>query len=168
MRYFLVGFMGCGKTYWGRKWSEENNLKHFDLDEEIEKQQQKSIPEIFEQQGEDAFRKIETAALKQFFKQDNFILSCGGGTPCFFSNMKEMNNAGVTIYLKSSPADLVLRLKDEKETRPLIAGMDNHVLEEFITDKLQQREPYYSLSMYHLPGKFMTDENFQRIFRRHG
>ncbi len=168
MRYFLVGFMGSGKTYWGRKWSETHGLKHFDLDEEIEKQQGKTIPEIFEKQGEVAFRKIERDTLKQFLELDDFILSCGGGTPCFFNNMKTMNKAGVTIYLKTSPADLALRLKDEKETRPLIAGMDNHVLEEFISEKLQQREPYYSLSMYHLPGKFATEENFQRIIRRHG
>ncbi len=168
MRYFLIGFMGSGKTYWGKKWSEASCIKHYDLDEEIEKREGKSINVIFEQKGEEAFRKMEKEALKTYMNLDNFIMSCGGGTPCFHGNMERMNKEGVTIYLKSPAAELAQRLQNEKEVRPLIAGMENEVLEQFISEKLKQRESCYAKAMYHLPAHNMSVENFERIVRRHG
>lgn len=168
MRYFLIGFMGSGKTYWGEKWSEAAGLKHYDLDEEIEKREQKNVTAIFEEKGEEAFRKIEKEVLHLLMQQDHFILSCGGGTPCFHKNMKRMNKEGITVYLKSSAAELAQRLQKEKETRPLIAEVNNEVLEEFIADKLAQREPFYSKAMYHLPAQHISLENFEKIIRRHG
>jgi len=168
MRYFLIGFMGSGKTYWGGKWSEAAGLKHYDLDGEIEKQEGKNVTSIFEEKGEEAFRKIEKKMLYALMEKDNFILSCGGGTPCFHKNMKKMNEKGVTIYLKCSPAELAQRLQKEKETRPLIADVNNEVLEEFIAEKLAQRENFYAKAMYHLPGGHISPDNFQKIIRRHG
>lgn len=168
MRYFIIGFMGSGKTYWGRQWSEASKLPFFDLDEEIEKKAGKSVTAIFEQKGEAAFREMETEVLRTFFAKDEFILSCGGGTPCFQNNMKQMNKKGVTIYLESTVEELVKRLHQEKETRPLIAGMNDDVLSEFISNKLYERTPYYRLAMYHLPTRFMCTDNFQKILRRHG
>ncbi len=168
MRYFLIGFMGSGKTYWGGKWSEAFDIKHYDLDEEIEKKEGKNVTAIFEEKGEEAFRKIEKEMLQSFMQKDHFILSCGGGAPCFHKNMKRMNNAGVTIYLKCSAAGLAQRLQKEKETRPLIADVNNEMLEEFIAAKLAQRENFYAKAMYHLPGEHISAENFQKIIRRHG
>ncbi len=168
MRYFIIGFMGSGKTYWGKQWSELSKLPFYDLDEEIEKQEGKSVSAIFAEKGEAAFRKMETDVLNSFFAKDNFIVSCGGGTPCFHKNMKQMNEAGVTIYLESTVEELVQRLHTEKETRPLIAGMADEVLGEFISNKLNERKPYYQLAMYHLPTRFMSNDNFQKILRRHG
>ena len=168
MRYFIIGFMGSGKTYWGKQWSEVSKLPFFDLDEEIEKKEGKSIAAIFAEKGEAAFRKIETDMLASFFEKDGFILSCGGGTPCFHKNMKRMNEEGVTIYLESTVEELVQRLHVEKETRPLIAGMNDDVLSEFISNKLSERTPFYHLAMYHLPPRFMSNDNFQKIIRRHG
>ena len=168
MRYFLIGFMGSGKTYWCRKWGEAFGINFYDLDEEIEKQEGKTIAAIFEEKGEEAFRKIEREMLKYFMKKDQFILSCGGGTPCFGNNMKKINNEGISIYLKSTAAELAQRLQNEKETRPLIAAMENGMLEEYITEKLKQREHFYSKAMYHLPASTMSLDNFQKILRRHG
>lgn len=168
MRYFLIGFMGSGKTYWSRKWGEAFGLKFYDLDEEIEKQEGKTIAAFFDEKGEEAFRKIEKDMLQSFLKKDQFILSCGGGTPCFGNNMKKINKAGVSIYLKSTAAELTERLQNEKETRPLIAAMDHSMLEEYIDEKLKQRESFYCNAMYHLPTSTMTLDNFQKILRRHG
>lgn len=168
MRYFLIGFMGCGKTYWGREWSKAFDLKHFDLDEEIEKREAKPVNEIFETAGEDAFRMMEKKVLRTYMKFDQFIISCGGGTPCFFNNMDLMNKHGITIYLKSSIEQLAERLHKEKETRPLIAGMDDEVLKDFISKKLEQRDVFYSKAMYHLPANQLSQENFEKIIRRHG
>ncbi|MFY7879877.1 MAG: shikimate kinase [Lacibacter sp.] len=168
MRYFLVGFMGSGKSYWNKRWSEAFQLKSFDLDEEIEKQQGKSIPQIFQDHGEGGFRKIEREVLTQLLKQDHFILSCGGGTPCFFDNMKRMNEAGVTIYLDSTVEELTTRLMPEKTNRPLIQQIADQDLSAFIDQKLKQRLPFYKKAVYHLRVKFLDNSNFERIIKRHG
>lgn len=168
MRYFIIGFMGSGKTYWGKQWSEASGLPFYDLDEEIEKKEGKSVSAIFAEKGEDAFRKMEADMLALFYKKDDFILSCGGGTPCFHNNMKQMNNHGATIYLQSTVEELVQRLHAEKETRPLIAGMNDEVLAEFISNKLNERNSFYNQAMYHLPTRYMNIDNFQKIIRRHG
>ena len=168
MRYFLIGFMGSGKTYWARQWGEAFGITFYDLDEEIEKQEGKTIAAIFDEKGEQAFRSIEKDMLQSFMMKDQFILSSGGGTPCFHHNMERMNKNGVTIYLKSTATLLAQRLQNEKETRPLIAAMDQNMLEEYIHEKLKQRESFYCKAMYHLPASTMSLDNFQKILRRHG
>ena len=159
--------MGSGKTHWANEWHKAFHITVFDLDHEIEKAQNKTIAAIFKEAGEDAFRKIERNMLHHFFKQDNFILSCGGGTPCFFNNIDHMNAHGVTIYLKSTPQQLARRLQTEKETRPLIKDVEDALLEEFIEQKLSTRVECYSKAMYHLPAQFISNENFERIKYRH-
>lgn len=167
MRYFLIGYMGSGKTYWAKQWSAAYGLKCFDLDAEIEQRQGKSISLIFKEEGEDAFRKIEKEVLKTFLHLDNFIMSCGGGTPCFYNNITTMNEQGVTIYLKSSVQELVQRLAIEKETRPLIKDVADDVLYSFIEQRLEQRIACYSNAMYHLSTTYLRNENFQKILNRH-
>ncbi|MFN5334674.1 MAG: shikimate kinase [Bacteroidota bacterium] len=168
MRYFLIGFMGSGKSYWGKRWSEHFGLPLIELDHEIEKAAGKTIAEIFEKEGENGFRKLERKILYTFLKQDNYIMSCGGGTPCFFHNMKKMNHKGVTIYLKSSPELLAERIKGEKGKRPLLKDLSQEGLISFISNKLEERSYYYSQSIYHLETIFLTNDNFERILRRHG
>lgn len=160
--------MGSGKSYWGKQWSAQFGLSLIELDYEIEKTAGKSIAEIFEKQGEKGFRKLERKVLQRFLKKDNYIMSCGGGTPCFFHNMKNMNRKGVTIYLKSSPEMLAARLKEEKANRPLIKDLTDDALISFISDKLEERKFYYSQSIYHLDTVFLQNDNFERILRRHG
>jgi shikimate kinase len=168
MRYFLIGFMGSGKSYWGKKWSEVSKLPHIDLDAEIEKAEGRSIKQIFDEEGEEAFRKIERKVLRSFLKKDNYIMSCGGGTPCYYDNLRRMNHRGITIYLKSSAETLARRLRDEKEARPLIKDVPDELLVDFIRQKLDVRRDYYTQCIYHLDTEFLDNENFQRIIRRHG
>lgn len=160
--------MGSGKSYWGKKWAEASGLPFLDLDEEIERSEGETIRSIFEKRGEQAFRKLERNMLRQLLLRDNFILSCGGGTPCFFDNMKKMNQYGVTIYLKASPVELASRLSQEKETRPLIKDIGNDMLIPYIEQKLDERRLYYSQAIYHFDTVFLSNENFERIIRRHG
>jgi shikimate kinase len=167
MRFFLIGFMGSGKSYWGKMWGASFGLDWYDLDTEIEKESGKTIEAIFKEEGELVFRKREKQVLKQFFKRDQFILSCGGGTPCFFDNLKQMNRHGVVIYLKSSPSELADRLRNEKDARPLLKGVSDDRLEFFIEQKLKERSADYQKAIYHLPTKYLTNENFERIVRRH-
>jgi shikimate kinase len=168
MRYFLIGFMGSGKSYWGKQWSAQCGLPLVELDDAIEKAAGMTIAQIFEQEGEQGFRKRERKVLRQYLKQDGFIMSCGGGTACFFRNMKDMNAKGITVYLKSTPQQLAERLKDEKTKRPLIKDMTEEGLLAFIKGKLTERKLFYSQSFYHLETAFLTHDNFDKIFRRHG
>lgn len=167
MRYFLIGFMGTGKSYWGKQWGETYGLAFYDLDEEIEKTERLKVSQIFDSKGEAYFRKKEKEVLHTFFQKDNFILSCGGGTPCFFNNMNQMNLKGVTIYLKTDVEELVKRLSHEKETRPLIKGLTNETLKDYISEKLDDREPFYSKAVYHFNTAFLTNDNFQKIIRQY-
>ena len=143
MRVFLVGFMGSGKSYTGSRLAEAVNQTFIDLDDWIEKQQSQSIRSIFEQYGETHFRSIEREALHQMAQFEQAIISCGGGTPCFFNNMDWINTNGLSIYLKASPTLLSQRLLPEMEHRPILKGHTSDSLSDFIENKLQERAMYY-------------------------
>ena len=78
-----------------------------------------------------------------------------------------MNLKGVTIYLKTDVEELVKRLSHEKETRPLIKGLTNETLKDYISEKLDDREPFYSKAVYHFNTAFLTNDNFQKIIRQY-
>jgi len=87
MNVFLIGLMGSGKTFWAHKLGVVLNMPVFDLDKEIEKAENKIIAEIFAEKGEAYFRGKENEILKSFAGKNNFILSTGGGAPCFYDNI---------------------------------------------------------------------------------
>jgi len=137
--------MGCGKSAISRGLSKELLLKNIDLDDYIEEKEQKSISEIFETKGEIYFRKIETNYLKELLdSKEHFILSLGGGTPCFGKNMNLINQKGVPVYLSANVSTLVKRLLPEKTKRPLIARVPDDGLTEFIGKHLFERNQFYS------------------------
>jgi len=140
---FLLGFMGCGKTYWGRHLAEKLSLPFLDLDDWITTNYGASIAQIFADKGDSGFRILERDALRNLSKLPKSIVATGGGTPCFFDNIDWMNSIGTTIYLDTSPTLLADRLRHEKEFRPLIAEVKNHDLEDFIANKLKEREHFY-------------------------
>src|SRR5215204_3433376 len=119
LNIFLLGFMGSGKTHWGRIWAETYELNFIDLDELIEKEQGTSVAHIFDTLGEEHFRLLERDALRSCEGLKNTIVACGGGTPCFFDNMAWMLAQGVTIYLGCEPSEILRRVSLEQEKRPL-------------------------------------------------
>jgi shikimate kinase len=158
MKIFLIGFMGSGKTFWGKKWAQQYHLDFYDLDEVIEKDQEKTVAKIFEKNGEAQFRLIEATALKTFSKKDNFILACGGGTACFNDNMKWMNENGTTVYLSATPQYIYQRVLEEKDKRPLISKINQGELLFFIEQKLKERESFYSQAKIILPVQELRDD----------
>jgi shikimate kinase len=116
---FLIGFMGSGKTYWGKQWAAEYNLSFHDLDTMIESETGKTVAEIFEEDGEEFFREKEKQLIRTFKFKDNCIVSCGGGTPCFNDNMQWMNEHGTTVYLAATPQYIYERIAEETDKRPL-------------------------------------------------
>jgi shikimate kinase len=150
MTIFLIGFMGSGKTYWGKIWAVEYGMHFADLDEIIEAAQKRTIAEIFEKDGEDHFRQLESMVLRTGIPLDHSMVSCGGGTACFGENMQWMNENGITIYLHASPQYIYNRILEEKDKRPLIKKLNPAELLFFIEQKLKEREPFYSMAQYRL------------------
>lgn len=143
MKIFLLGFMGSGKTYWGRVWARQAGMQFIDLDAVIEGQLKKSVADIFEIEGEAYFRKMEATLLRSFAAEDNCLIACGGGTPCFADNMDWMNENGLTVYLRATPQYIYERLLDETEQRPLLKNINPAELLFFIEQKLKERLPFY-------------------------
>jgi shikimate kinase len=146
MKIFLIGFMGSGKSVSGRKLASNLGLSFADLDTLIEQNYKMSIPGIFSQFDETVFRKLETKVLNEFVEGDDFVLSCGGGTPCFNNNMELIKNSGISIYIKLSPKALADRLLKSKTKRPLIKNIEPEQLVPKIEEMLILREKFYSQS----------------------
>ncbi len=152
-KLFLIGFMGCGKSTIGKQLASKLNYNFIDLDNFIEQENNLSINEIFENKGENEFRKIETNALKKIVSIPNSIVSCGGGTPCYYGNVDLMLNNGTVIYVKMSAKMLVNRLINAKNQRPLIQNKNKEELLEYVSAKLTEREIFYQKANYTVKGK---------------
>lgn len=143
-KIILIGYMGSGKTTIGHLLAGKLNLNCVDLDDLIEKKEQKSIKAIFEK-GEIQFRKLEHQLFQQLIEsEEDLIISTGGGTPCYADNHLLMNGENIiSIYLKGSIETLMSRLEMEKEHRPLLADRSREALAEYIAISLFERSYYY-------------------------
>lgn len=146
----LIGYMASGKSTVGVELSKKINYDFIDLDDFIEKKENKSINAIFEAKGEIYFRKIEHLYLKEILEtKDDIVLSLGGGTPCYANNMSLIKQNGniSSFYLKAKISTIAERLNNEKHTRPLVAHIDDvDEMYEFIGKHLFERAPYYEQS----------------------
>lgn len=138
--------MGSGKTTIGKLVAKLLKIKFLDLDEYIEKSEGQTIKQLFLDKGEVYFRKKEFFYLNEILNSDSSVLlSTGGGTPCFGINMETIASATKnSIYLRVSLGELVKRLSVEKEHRPLITGIKDADLPEFIGKHLFERSFYYN------------------------
>lgn len=160
-RIILLGYMGAGKTTVGKVLSKELNMPFYDLDWYIEGRMRKTIAALFAERGEEGFRKIEHNMLHEVAEFENVILSCGGGTPCFFDNIDYLNQQGETVYLKARPEVLYEHLRMGRTERPLLKGKTQEELLNHITAQLSQREPFYSKAKHTLDVSLM--DNYEKI-----
>lgn len=136
----LIGFMGCGKSTVGLKLSYRLRKAVIDTDKEIEKEEKRSISDIFAADGEAYFRDRETACLRRLIETSgNQIISVGGGLPMREVNRELMHQLGQVIYLRAKPETIYERLKNDT-TRPLLQG-DNP--QDKIRTLMAQREQNY-------------------------
>jgi shikimate kinase len=140
---FFIGFMGCGKSYVGKKVADQLGYKFVDLDAYIVENEGLSIFEIFEKYDENHFRLLEKKYLAHFFNEKNTVVATGGGAPCFFDNLEKMNENGLTIYLFANTNILFERLEKERNHRPLLKGKSDDELKDFIAQKLNERSSFY-------------------------
>lgn len=160
-RIFIIGYMGAGKTTVGKALAKELNIEFYDLDWYIEARMRKTVKQIFDEQGEEGFRRIEKNMLHEVGEFENVIVSCGGGTPCFFDNMEFMNQQGGTVYLKATPEVLYGHLKMGKTVRPLLLNKTQEEVQVFIKEQLQKRESFYKKAKHTLDVNLM--DNYDKI-----
>ena len=161
MKIFLIGFMGSGKTHWGTRIAEKLSIPFFDLDSVIVQEENMSIPEIFAGKGEEYFRYKEKQTLEELAtEQPSFIISTGGGTPCFFNNIKFMKKHGKVIWLNTSTDVLKQRLLRERMTRPLLKEVGERELRTYIVRKLTERKMYYEQADLVVPEDNIFLESF--------
>ena len=160
-RIILIGYMGAGKTTVGKQLADSLGLQFYDLDWYIETRMHRKISQIFAERGEEGFRIIERNMLHEVAEFENVVLSCGGGTPCFFDNMDYMNQQGDVVYLKARPEVLYKHLMMGKTERPLINGKSKEELMDFIKEQLQKREPFYTKARFTLDVSLM--DNYEKI-----
>ncbi len=147
MIVFLIGYMGCGKSTKAKQLAHLMKCPVIDIDQEIVEVTGQSIAAFFEMHGETAFREKEGELLKSYPYPETCVVATGGGLPCFFDHLEWMNTHGTTVYLQMKPEQLVSRLHN-REKRPLIKGMDDAQLLEFIREKLALREPFYTRAQH--------------------
>lgn len=144
MKISLIGYMGSGKSTIGKRLAEKLNQKFIDLDVYIEQENNETIQEIFSRNGEIKFRKLERDAMvKTLNIEEDFVIALGGGTPAYYNNTELINERTFSVYLRLSIKEIIERLKNEKNRRPLIAHLDDEHLPEFIAKHLFERRIFY-------------------------
>ena len=157
-RIILIGYMGAGKTTLGNALARDMGMRFYDLDWYIESRMHHTVKEIFDERGEEGFRRIEHNMLHEVAEFEDVIISCGGGTPCFFDNMDYLNRQGATVYLKASPDVLYKHLSMGRTVRPLLLNKTPEEVRQYITRQLAEREPYYAQAALVLDCDTLSDE----------
>lgn len=139
---YLVGFMGTGKTSVGRELAKKKKWKFADLDELIELREKRAIADIFAEEGEPYFRRIEKMVLREAAKERNFVFACGGGIVMDPENIKTMKETGIIICLNAS-LEAILKRTCGYRHRPLLNVQDPGEQIELL---LKLRAPYYALA----------------------
>ena len=143
LKIALIGFMGVGKTTLGKKLATILNAKLIDVDQYIEEMQSCKISEIFENNGEEFFRSLETFAIKEILNDNgNVIIATGGGLPCYSNNMETLNKLSITVHLKLPIEMIVSRLEGDL-SRPLFKGKNKEELTENLTRLYESRKETY-------------------------
>jgi len=163
MRIFLIGFMGSGKTHWGRIWASEIGIEFYDIDELVEHSEKKSIAALFDEKGEKYFREKESIVLKQTPFSENCIISCGGGAPCYEDNMEWMNANGITLFLEGSSDFLYKNIVKNIAQRPLLKNLSLEKLMSFIESTLAERNKFYHKAQFRFSTATLNNQTIHQI-----
>jgi shikimate kinase len=165
MLIYLVGLPGSGKSTIGKQLAEMMKYKFHDLDEAICQLENTTIDKIFEKKGENYFRLLEREELEKTFEMKDTIISTGGGVPCYFDNMTQMNKYGVTIFINPSLDELSTRIIGQgSENRPMFKNKSMKQILEFLELKTKERKPFYEQSRYIFNSNRLTaKEVFKKV-----
>lgn len=156
---FLIGYMASGKTTLGRALARRLGYRFIDLDFYITQRFRRSVAEIFAERGEEGFRRLESNMLQEVGGMDDVVISCGGGTPCFFDNMDFILANGFCVWLDTDVDCMVRRLLVARVRRPLVekAGNDPERLRKLVSAHLEERTPFYSRADIKFAGDLLED-----------
>ena len=160
-RIIIIGYMGAGKTTVGRQLGKALNIPFYDLDWYIEGRMRKTVPQLFVERGEEGFRQVERNMLHEVAEFEDVVLSCGGGTPCFFDNIDYINQKGITVFMNASPEIIVKHLNISHNVRPLLQQKQGQELLDHIARHMEERMPYYRKAQYEV--NVDTLDTFQKI-----
>jgi shikimate kinase len=151
---YLIGMPSSGKTSLGKLLAKRLDYQFLDMDAMIVECEKRSIADIFKENGEDYFRRIESQTLKQIQPDQGLVVSTGGGTPCFFDNMAFIRKSGLSVFLDVSPEELLKRIKSSKKNdRPLLNFQeDDQQLLESLKQKYYSRLSFYQQANYTVKG----------------
>lgn len=161
VRIIIIGYMGAGKTTVGKALANSLQLPFYDLDWYIEGRMRKTVAQLFAERGEEGFRQVERNMLHEVAEFEDIVISCGGGTPCFFDNMEYLNAQGETIYLKATPEVLYKHLQMGKTVRPLLRDKTPEETLDFINSQLAHREPFYNKAHHTLDVNLL--DSYEKI-----
>lgn len=147
-KILLTGYMASGKSVVGKVLADELGVEYFDLDKLIEQKNNKSVQEIFDQNGEIFFRKQEHLLLNEWIEQpQSFVLSLGGGTPCYANNHLVFQREDVlSVYLKAKVTTLADRIEADEDNRPLLSNISDK--KSYIGQHLLERSFYYNQAKF--------------------
>lgn len=160
---YLVGYMGAGKSTVGRKLSSFLQATFIDTDLYLENRFRKTISQMFQEEGEECFRRRESMALQELSGYSCAVISTGGGLACFNGNMDLMLSSGITVYLQYTPKTLAKRLMQlSKSSRPLIKNFDELSLLSYVYQTLEEREPFYRKANLLIPCEVVCPDGNER------
>jgi len=168
MLIFIIGYMGSGKTTFGKRLANKLGYRFIDLDDLMISETGYSISDFFKEFGEDLFRKKERECLLNFFidTTKDIVIATGGGTPCYADNMDVMNEHGVTVFL-DTPLEIILeRINKDMTGRPLLKDIPAEERSKFIKEHLEKRRRYYSLAQIRVQGDKMNEEEVCKIITK--
>lgn len=161
---FLVGYMGCGKSTLARKLALRLGVAYGDTDAEVERREGASVADLFRYEGEERFRQVERAALEELIGSGCAIISTGGGLPAWGDNMKRMNDAGTTVYLRRSASRIARRLSPYgRQKRPRLQGLSEEEMVAFMERDMAAREPFYAQAALTIDCDGLTDRELVEI-----
>lgn len=137
----LVGYMGTGKTTIGRACARALGFRFQDTDTRVERRAQRRVADIFRQDGEPAFRRMESAAVREAAMRVNVVIATGGGAVLDPANVEALRRSGILVWLRVAAEEIVVRCGD-RGSRPLLAAADDPLAR--VRAMLAQREPYYA------------------------
>lgn len=149
----------------GRKLARRLKLEFVDLDEYIEEREQKTVPELYTELGDEGFRLVEWKALMEIVKKENVVISTGGGAPCHCDNMNLMEKHGIVIYIRLESAMLFSRLKEATKDRPIVLNKTDEDLKAYIQELRDNCEHHYTRAKYVVDGKDITVDKILEVLQ---
>ncbi len=165
MLIFLVGYAGSGKSSLGRRLARELGVGFIDTDKLIEQSEGATIADIFYYEGEEYFRRAERGVVERLVAEGfSGVVATGGGLATWGDNMSLIGSAGLTVYLRRSPEQILGRLSSYgREKRPMFRGRTDEELLEFMHRQMAEREPYYLKSQLVVECSAISDDEAVRV-----